>query len=113
MKRTILGGLAAAMAATAGGAYAADDTGAWYFNPMVQYSVVDSGRISADGFGYQLGLGTNFSKHWSGELNASISSLEIRTRAPARSSWRTPPTPCTDFFRTRGFVPMLWRAWAK
>jgi hypothetical protein len=61
MQRIFLGSLVAAVGAVSGGgvANATDDSGAFYVSPMAQYHVLDSGRISKDNFGAQIGLGYN------------------------------------------------------
>ncbi|HEY2145388.1 MAG TPA: OmpA family protein [Steroidobacteraceae bacterium] len=77
MKRLILSCLVGTTALIGAGAPAADDTGAWYVSPMVQYSILDSKRISNDNTGYQVGLGQNFAPNWAAEINASIGSFKI------------------------------------
>jgi len=83
MKRVILGGLLAATAAASGSVLAAgtgapgDDTGAWYVSPMAQYSLMDKDRASRDEFGFQIGVGKNFTPNWAGELNYSNGSFKI------------------------------------
>jgi OmpA-OmpF porin, OOP family len=57
MKRVIFLGLVAAAGAAGNTAFASDDTGAFYFSPMLQYHLLDQERISKDNFGYQVGLG--------------------------------------------------------
>lgn len=59
MKRVILVGLVAATGAAGGSALAADDTGAFYVSPMLQYYMLDRDRIAKDDYGAQIGLGYN------------------------------------------------------
>jgi OOP family OmpA-OmpF porin len=73
-----MGGLvAAAVSAACGTAVAADDTGAWYISPMLQYHDVDKGRISKDDFGGQIGLGYNLSHGFAVEADANRVNLDI------------------------------------
>ena len=67
-RRLTLIGLAAAAAGTGGGAWAADDSGAIYIAPLAQYFDLGGNRHAKDGFGYQLGLGYDFTSGWAGEL---------------------------------------------
>src|ERR1700733_16334426 len=78
MKPMILCGLMAATAAAGGSALAADDTGAIYFNALGTYTLLDNHRLSKDDFGYDLGLGRNFSPNWAGEINFDSGTFKIR-----------------------------------
>jgi len=78
MKRVIIGGVMAALGTASGVAVASDDTGAIYVSPMVQYSQVDKGRISGDGFGGQVGIGYNLPHGFSVEADASRGNFYLR-----------------------------------
>jgi len=69
MKRVILGGLLAAVSIAGGSALAADDTGAWYVSPMVQWWHLDNDRDATSHLGYQLGLGKYLSPDWAMEFD--------------------------------------------
>ena len=71
MKRLIWSGLLAAVTFAGGSAFAADDTGAWYFSPMLQYDKLDAHRQADQNYGYQLGLGYDFAPTWAAELDYS------------------------------------------
>jgi len=77
MKRVILGGLLAATGAASSAVMAADDTGATYFSALGTYSFLDDHRQSKDDFGYQVGLGHNFSPNWAGEINFNKGNFDI------------------------------------
>ncbi len=82
MKRIWVLGLMAASAA-AGTALAADDTGAWYFSPMLQYNKIDDHRQANQDYGYQLGLGYDLPKEWAAELNYGSFETNHRAGGPA------------------------------
>src|ERR1700761_4212350 len=44
-----------------------DDTGAIYVAPMLQYTDLDTRRVSKDDFGYQVGVGYDFAKNFAAE----------------------------------------------
>ncbi|HWJ35430.1 MAG TPA: OmpA family protein [Steroidobacteraceae bacterium] len=73
MKRLILGGLLAAVAVVGSVriASAADDTGAFYVSPMLQYDKLDAHREADQNYGWQLGLGYDFAPGWASELDYS------------------------------------------
>jgi OmpA-OmpF porin, OOP family len=67
--------------AAAAPAFAADvwnDTGAVYFDPMLQYSILDQKRISKDDFGFQAGLGYNFAPNFALEIDYGIGSFKVK-----------------------------------
>jgi OmpA-OmpF porin, OOP family len=77
MRKTILLALTAMLTMAAFAVQAADDTGDIFFSPMAQFTHLDRKRLSDDGFGFQVGLGKNFTPNWSveaqwgrGEFNA-------------------------------------------
>jgi outer membrane protein OmpA-like peptidoglycan-associated protein len=83
MKRMILGGVIAAMCAggvnhNASAADAYDDTGAWYFAPLGQYTLLDHRRISKDDFGFQVGVGYDFAPHLAGELALGNGAFRVK-----------------------------------
>jgi outer membrane protein OmpA-like peptidoglycan-associated protein len=55
-----------------------DDTGAWYLSPMAQYTLLDHRRDSKDGYGYQVGLGYDFSPHVAAEFAIGNGSFHLR-----------------------------------
>jgi len=71
MKRLILTGLLMAAGLASGGAFAADDTGAWYVSPMLQYNKLDAHRQADQNWGYQIGLGYDFAPGWAAEFDYS------------------------------------------
>lgn len=80
MKRAICGGLlavacTAGASATAGNVY--DDTGSFYISPMGQYDLLDKNRDARDDFGYQVGVGKNFSPNWAGEIDVNNGSFKV------------------------------------
>ena len=77
MQRVILGSLVAAVGAACGNAVASDDSGAWYVSPMVQYHLLDQGRISKDNFGGQIGLGYNLLHGFAVEADANRTNFSI------------------------------------
>jgi OOP family OmpA-OmpF porin len=83
MRRLMLCGLLAAKAFV-GVAVADDDTGAWYIDPMVQYSLLNKNRAASDDFGFDVGIGHNFSPHFAGEFNYSHGSFTIHRGAGQR-----------------------------
>lgn len=90
MKKVILVGLAAAIGSAGGTALAADDTGAFYVNPMLQYYDLDKGRIAKDDFGAEVGLGYDLPDEFAIEADASrgtfnISGSPVRQRLSAYS----------------------------
>src|SRR5882757_3668103 len=84
MKRLILTGLLMAAGLASGGAFAADDTGAWYVSPMLQYSLLNKNRAANDDFGFDIGIGHNFSPNFAGEFNYSHGSFRIHHGASQR-----------------------------
>ena len=82
MKRVILGALGVAVSAgVIGSALAADaynDTGAWYFAPLGQYTLLDDKRVSKDNFGFQIGLGYNFAPQLAAELALGSGSFRVK-----------------------------------
>ena len=68
MKRVILAGLLVAAGAAGGSALAADDAGAWYLSPMVQWWHLDNDRDATSHLGYQLGIGKYLSSEWAAEV---------------------------------------------
>jgi OmpA-OmpF porin, OOP family len=74
-------GLIAAVSAATTAAIAADvwnDTGAVYIDPMLQYSILDSKRISKDDFGFQGGLGYNFAPNFALEVDYGSGGFKVR-----------------------------------
>jgi OOP family OmpA-OmpF porin len=71
MKRLILSGLVALASIATTNAFAADETGAFYFSPMLQYDKLDAHREADQNYAYQLGVGYNFAKAFSAEINFS------------------------------------------
>ncbi|MEA3197296.1 MAG: outer membrane protein beta-barrel domain, partial [Gammaproteobacteria bacterium] len=82
MHRVIWSGLlaatAAGMANSASSAPAGDDTGSLYISPLAQYSLMDPRRDSKDTFGYQVGIGDNFSPHAALEFNYGTLSSKLK-----------------------------------
>ncbi|MDB6083013.1 MAG: hypothetical protein JWN43_894 [Gammaproteobacteria bacterium] len=85
MKKLIFCSLAGALAVAGSTVYAADDTGAFYVSPMLQYYRLDKDRIAKDDFGAQIGLGYNLPHQFAleadfsrGTFNISGSSLHQR-----------------------------------
>ena len=74
MKRVLLCGIAAVAAGTAG-ATPADDTGAWFVSPLVQYVHLSNNRDGENGVGYQFGIGYNFAPQWVGEVTYNSGSF--------------------------------------
>jgi OmpA-OmpF porin, OOP family len=77
MQRVILGSLIAALGAASGSAVAADDSGAWYVSPMLQYHLLDQERISKDNFGGQIGLGYNLLHGFAVEADVNRANFSI------------------------------------
>jgi OmpA-OmpF porin, OOP family len=74
-------GLIAAVSAATTPAIAADvwsDTGAVYIDPMLQYTLLDSKRISKDDFGLQAGLGYNFAPNLALEFDYGSGSFKVK-----------------------------------
>jgi len=61
--------LISAIGLASSAAYAADETGKWYINPMYGYTWLDDARFMDDDYHYGLGIGKHVSEHWSLELN--------------------------------------------
>jgi hypothetical protein len=81
MKRVILSGFLAAAGAAGSSALAADavpETGSWYIDPMLQYSLLDDRRISKDDFGYQVGIGNNIAPNLGLEFNYGNGSYKVK-----------------------------------
>jgi OOP family OmpA-OmpF porin len=73
-----LAATAAGMANSASSAPAGDDTGSLYISPLAQYSLMDPRRDSKDTFGYQVGIGDNFSPHAALEFNYGTLSSKLK-----------------------------------
>jgi OmpA-OmpF porin, OOP family len=81
MKRVILSGFLAAAGAAGSSALAADavpETGSWYIDPMLQYSLLDDRRISKDDVGYQVGIGNNIAPNLGLEFNYGNGSYKVK-----------------------------------
>jgi OOP family OmpA-OmpF porin len=76
MKKLIFLGLAAAGAA-GGTVSAADDTGAFYVSPMLQYYDLDKDRLAKDDFGAQIGLGYDLPQGFALEADFSRGTFNI------------------------------------
>jgi OOP family OmpA-OmpF porin len=79
MKRVILGGLLAAAFAVGGNAIAADEAGAVYISPMLEFTKLDNRRPAKDDFGYDFAVGYDFSNHWAAELNYNDGTFSRRS----------------------------------
>src|ERR1700716_230957 len=77
MKRVIFLGLVAAAGAAGNAAFAADDSGAFYVSPMLQYHLLDQERISKDNFGGQIGLGYNLLHGFAVEAGVNRANFSI------------------------------------
>jgi len=75
MKRFLLS-IALGVLGTASTGFAADDTGAWYVSPMVQWTLLHKDRKANDDAGFQVGIGKNFAPNWAAEINLSRSSFD-------------------------------------
>jgi OOP family OmpA-OmpF porin len=75
MKRLLLG-VALCALGMASTSFAADDTGAWYVSPMVQWTLLHRDTNAKDDAGFQVGVGTNFAPKWAAEFNFGSSSFE-------------------------------------
>ena len=75
--RSVAWGLVAALGA-AGNAAVADDTGAFYVSPLLQYHVLDKDRTAKDNFGYQVGLGYDLPHQFALEADFSRATFNIR-----------------------------------
>lgn len=79
MKSVMVCGLVAAAASVvAGPVLASDDAGAFYVNPMIQYHILDKGRVAKDNFGYEIGLGYNLPKGVALEGDFSRATFDLR-----------------------------------
>jgi OOP family OmpA-OmpF porin len=81
MKRAMLSGFLVAAGAAGSGVMAADavpETGSWYIDPMLQYSLLDDRRISKDDFGYQVGIGNNIAPSLGLEFNYGNGSYKVK-----------------------------------
>ncbi len=99
MKRILLGlGLCAMGAAST--SFAADDTGAWYVSPMVQWTMLHHERPAEDDAGFQIGLGKNFAPNWAAEFNFSSGSFDGVNRSRLKLSQYS-----VDLIRKFGYLP--------
>lgn len=74
-------GLVAAAIAVTTPALAGDvwnDNGAVYIDAMLQYSLLDSKRISKDDFGFQGGSGYNFAPNFALEVDYGSGSFKVK-----------------------------------
>jgi OOP family OmpA-OmpF porin len=78
MRRLIMSTLLMAGAFASGGVFAADETGAWYISPMLQYQKLDAHREADQNWGYQIGAGYDFAKGFAAEFNFSDFSTSHR-----------------------------------
>lgn len=77
MNRVMIAGIAAALSGVTATALAADDTGAIYLNPMLQYSELDKGRIAKDNFGGEFGLGYDLPDEFAVEADVGRGTYDI------------------------------------
>ena len=99
MKRMLLGLALCAMSA-AGTSFAADDTGAWYVSPMVQWTLLQRERPASDDAGFQVGLGKNFAPNWAAEINFSSGSFDGSNRNRLKLNQYS-----VDLIRKFGYLP--------
>jgi OmpA-OmpF porin, OOP family len=81
-------------------ALAADDTGAWYVSPMVQWTMLHHERPAEDDAGFQVGIGKNFAPNWAAEFNVSSGSFNGANRSRLKLSQYS-----VDLLRKFSFLP--------